>query len=134
LLSSFSHFDVARVSQNQCEADSRMLFTLAFASVRSDASTKAPSAAGPDAPVRFQRSGGNQCCKNKAGLPEGTPDWDNTFIFIVAHSDREEAKKNWDAMIADPEFQGMIKSEQTTKLVDRIDRTYMRPTDFSPMK
>jgi hypothetical protein len=70
----------------------------------------------------------------KAGLPEGTPDWDNTFIFIVGHSDREEAKKNRDAMIADPEFQGMIKSEQTTKLVDRIDRTYMRPTDFSPMK
>ncbi len=26
--------------------------------------------------------------------PEGTPDWDNTFIFLVAHSDREEAKMN----------------------------------------
>src|SRR5262249_41588556 len=67
-------------------------------------------------------------------VPEGTSDWDNTFIFIVAHSDREEAKKNWDAMLADPEFQAMIKSDQTTKLVERIDRTYMRPTDFSPVK
>jgi hypothetical protein len=37
-------------------------------------------------------------------------------------------------MMADPEFQGMIKSEQTNKLVERIDRTYMRPTDFSPTK
>ena len=67
-------------------------------------------------------------------IPEGTPDWDNTFIYLVAHSDREEAKKNWDAMMADPEFQEVIKSEQANKLVEKIDRTYMRPTDFSPMK
>jgi hypothetical protein len=67
-------------------------------------------------------------------VPEGTPDWDNTFIFLVAHSDREEAKKNWDAMMADLEFQALIKSGQANKLVEKIDRTYMRPTDFSPMK
>jgi len=67
-------------------------------------------------------------------VPEGTPDWDNTFIYLIAHSDREEAKKKWDAMMADPEFQEVIKSEQANKLVEKIDRTYMRPTDFSPMK
>jgi len=67
-------------------------------------------------------------------VPEGTPDWDNTFIFIVAHSSREEAKKNWDAMRADPEFQEVIKSEQANKTVEKIDVVYMRPTDFSPMK
>jgi NIPSNAP len=67
-------------------------------------------------------------------VPEGTPDWDSTFIFLVAHSSREEAKKNWDAMKADPEFQELIKSEQADKKVEKIDRTYMRPTDFSPMK
>ena len=73
---------------------------------------------------------------NVVGLwvPEGTPEWDNTFIFLVAHSSREEAKKNWDAMMADPEFQAIIKSEQANKKVEKIDRTYMRPTDFSPMK
>src|SRR5277367_1628726 len=38
-------------------------------------------------------------------VPEDAPGWDNTFIWIVAHDNREEAKKNWDAMIADPEFQ-----------------------------
>ena len=54
-------------------------------------------------------------------MPEGTPDWDNTFIFIVAHSSREEAKKNWDAMRADPEFQEVIKSEQANKLVEKVD-------------
>jgi len=67
-------------------------------------------------------------------VPEGTPDWDNTFVYLVAHSSREEAKKNWDAMMADPEFQEVIKAEQANKLVEKIDRTYMRPTDFSPMK
>ena len=69
-------------------------------------------------------------------VPEGTPDWENTFIFIAAHSSREEAKKNWDAMRADPDFQELIKenSEPARKLVEKVDVMYMRPTDYSPMK
>jgi hypothetical protein len=67
-------------------------------------------------------------------VPEGPPAWDNTFIFMVAHPSREEAKKNWDAFRADPEFQEVIKAEQANKTVEKIDVTYMRPTDFSPMK
>lgn len=69
-------------------------------------------------------------------VPEGTPAWDNTFIFIVAHSSPEEAKKNWDAMRADPDFQELIRenSDPATKFVEKIDVIYMRPTDFSPMK
>jgi hypothetical protein len=67
-------------------------------------------------------------------VPEGAPVWDNTFVYLVAHSNREEAKKNWDAMLADPEVQEAIKSEEANKLVEKIDRMYMRSTDFSPMK
>jgi hypothetical protein len=67
-------------------------------------------------------------------VPEASADWDNTFIYLVAHSDREEAKKNWDAMFADPAFQEMMKSEHADKLVNKVDVTNMRPTDFSPMK
>jgi hypothetical protein len=67
-------------------------------------------------------------------VPEGAPAWDNTFIFVVAHSSREEAKKNWDAFRASPDFQEIIKAEEANKLVEKIDVTYMRPTDFSPMK
>jgi hypothetical protein len=67
-------------------------------------------------------------------VPEGAADWDNTFVYLVAHSSREEAKKNWDAMLADPEVQEAIKAEQANKLVEKIDRIYMRPADFSPMK
>jgi hypothetical protein len=67
-------------------------------------------------------------------VPEDAPASDNIFIYILAHPSREEAKKNWDAMFADPAFQEMVKAEQANKLVEKVDVTYMRPTDFSPMK
>jgi len=67
-------------------------------------------------------------------VPEAAPAWDNTFVYILAHTSREEAKKNWDAMFADPGLQALLKSEQTDKLVEKVDSTYMRPSDFSPMK
>ncbi|MGO9340872.1 MAG: NIPSNAP family protein [Terracidiphilus sp.] len=67
-------------------------------------------------------------------VPEGAPAWDNTFVYLVAHSSREEAKTNWDAMRADPAVQEELKAEQANKLVEKIDSTYMRPADFSPMK
>jgi hypothetical protein len=67
-------------------------------------------------------------------VPEGTSAWDNTFIYLVTHSSREEAKKNWDAMRADPDVQKLLKAEEADNLVEKIDSTYMRPEDFSPMK
>ena len=67
-------------------------------------------------------------------VPEDPPTWDNTFIFMVAHASREDAKKNWAAFAADPGFQQVIKSEQAEKTVEKVDVTYMRPTDFSPTK
>lgn len=65
---------------------------------------------------------------------EDAPPSDNTFIFMLAHSSREEAKKNWDAMRADPQFQDVVKSEQNEKTVEKVDVTYLRSADFSPMK
>jgi hypothetical protein len=62
------------------------------------------------------------------------PAWDNTFIFILAHPSREEAKRNWEAAGTGPGFQEVYKSEQANKLVEKVDSTYMHPTDFSPMK
>ncbi|MGA2132896.1 MAG: NIPSNAP family protein [Bryobacteraceae bacterium] len=67
-------------------------------------------------------------------IPDDAPASDNTFIYILAHPSREQATKNWAAMRADPGFQEIIKSEQADKSVDKIDSTYMHPTDFSPMK
>jgi NIPSNAP len=59
---------------------------------------------------------------------------ENEFIWVVAHSSREEGKRNWAAMMADPEFQEVIKAEQTDKQVEKVDVTEMRPTEFSPIK
>jgi hypothetical protein len=67
-------------------------------------------------------------------MPNDAPTWDNTLIYILAHPSQEEAKKNWDALLADPGFQEMAKSEQANKLVEKVDGTYMHPTDYSPMK
>src|ERR1700733_10671238 len=58
----------------------------------------------------------------------------NTFVFMAAHPSREDAKKKWDAMWVDPGFHELVKSEKADKLVEGGDSTYMRPTDFSPMK
>ena len=59
---------------------------------------------------------------------------DDKLIWVVAYPTREEGKKNWDAMFHDPEFQELIKAEQADKLVEKVDVTYMRPTDFSAVK
>ena len=67
-------------------------------------------------------------------MPEDAPGWDNTFVFMLDHPSREEANKNWAAFIADPAFQEVIKSEQANRLLEKEESTYMRPTDFSPLK
>jgi hypothetical protein len=64
--------------------------------------------------------------------------WANTFIYLVAHPSRDEAKKNWDALHADPAFPEYRK--QAAELIEKagqaykVDEVYMRPSDFSAMK
>jgi len=71
-------------------------------------------------------------------VPNEDPTWKDTFIYIVAHPSREEAKKSWDALHADPAFRPYV--EAAKPLIDkvgkvfRVDEVYMRPTDFSPMQ
>jgi hypothetical protein len=71
-------------------------------------------------------------------VPDDDPAWANTFIYIVAHPSREEAKKNWDALHADPAFPEYRK--QAAPLIEKVhedynvDEVYMRPTDYSAMK
>jgi len=40
----------------------------------------------------------------------------------------------WKAFRADPDFQKEIQSEQSEKLVDKIDVMYLDPTAYSSMK
>jgi NIPSNAP len=71
-------------------------------------------------------------------VPNDDPAWANTFIYLVAQPSREEAKKNWAALHADPAFPEYRK--QAIPLIEkvneeyRVDEVYMRPTDYSAMK
>lgn len=59
---------------------------------------------------------------------------DDKFIWVVAYPSREEGKRNWDTVFHDAEFQELIKAEQADKLVEKVDLTFMPPTDFSAAK
>jgi hypothetical protein len=61
-------------------------------------------------------------------------DKDNSFVFLFAHPSREEADKNWAAFRADPEFQEVIRAEQTEKTLEKADIIWLRATNFSPTK
>ena len=68
-------------------------------------------------------------------MPQDSPQKDNTLLYIVAHESRESAKKNWAEFGADPEWQQVSKaSEADGKIVEKVDSTYMDPTDFSQIK
>jgi NIPSNAP protein len=62
------------------------------------------------------------------------PAWKDTFVYLVAHRNRDEAKKNWDAFHADPAFQKYRDAEKAEKLIEKDDHIYMRPTEYSEMR
>jgi hypothetical protein len=56
-----------------------------------------------------------------------------TLIYILEHPSREAATKNWKSFHDDPEWVKVsTASEVNGKLVERVDSTYMKLTDFSP--
>ncbi|HSE23412.1 MAG TPA: NIPSNAP family protein [Pyrinomonadaceae bacterium] len=68
-------------------------------------------------------------------LAQDEPYSKNLFVYILEHSSREEATKNWAAFQADPEWQ-KVKAESETKgpLAKHIDSYFMDPTSFSALK
>jgi hypothetical protein len=67
--------------------------------------------------------------------PQDSPQKDNTLIYILEHESRDAARKNWAAFAADPEWQAVAKaSEADGKIVEKVDSTYMDPTDYSQIK
>jgi hypothetical protein len=71
-------------------------------------------------------------------VPNDDPAWKDTFIYVVAHSSLDEAKKNWDSLHADPTFlpyrKAAIPLIQKVNGNYNVDEIYMRPTDYSAMK
>jgi len=67
-------------------------------------------------------------------VPEGDRS-KNTLIYIIAHSSREQARKNWAEFSADPEWKKVAAdSEKDGKIVQHVDSVFMTPTDFSMLK
>ena len=65
-------------------------------------------------------------------IPNDKP---NTFIYIMAHPNRQEAAKNWSALLADPDFQAIFNEARSNgPLIVSIESVYMEPTDFSPLR
>lgn len=68
-------------------------------------------------------------------VPQDAPKHENLFIYMLAHESREAAKKNWAAFGADPDWKTIQRtSEADGKIIDRIESTFMDPSDFSPLK
>ena len=58
---------------------------------------------------------------------------DNTLIYIVSHDSAEAAAASWKAFQADPQWQAARDaSERDGKIVAKVERVYMTPTDYSP--
>jgi hypothetical protein len=67
--------------------------------------------------------------------PQDAPLADNTIIYILAHPTREDAKKNWAAFNADPEWvKAKTESEKDGRIVEKVVSVFADPTDFSPIK
>jgi NIPSNAP len=65
--------------------------------------------------------------------PTDDPLKGKTLIYVIAHASREAAVANWKAFVEDPEWISVqSKSEANGKLVEKVDSTFMVPTDFSP--
>jgi len=68
-------------------------------------------------------------------IPQDPPASENTLIFIVAHESREAAERNWKEFRGDPEWQKLAQASRAGgEIVEKIDSTFMTPTDYSAMK
>jgi len=69
---------------------------------------------------------------------DDSPAWKDTFVYLIAHSSLDDAKKNWDALHADPAFlpyrNQAVPLIKTENEVFAVDQVFMRPSDFSAMK
>jgi NIPSNAP protein len=68
-------------------------------------------------------------------VPTDEPRSKNTLIYILAHENRDAAKKNWNGFRSDPDW---IKvrdaSEANGKIVTKVESIYAEPTDFSSIR
>ena len=65
--------------------------------------------------------------------PQDGPE--NTLIYLISHASREQADANWQAFIADPEWQQVAEeSQRDGRIISGLERMWLEPTDYSPIK
>jgi hypothetical protein len=68
-------------------------------------------------------------------VPQDSPAHENTLIYIISHASREQAKANWAAFIADPEWKKVAEeSQKDGKIIEKIDSVFVDATDYSAIK
>jgi len=68
-------------------------------------------------------------------VPQDPERSQNTLIYILAHPSREAADKHWAEFNSDPEWQKVrADSEAGGKIVQKVDRVFMTPADFSALQ
>jgi hypothetical protein len=66
---------------------------------------------------------------------QDSPAKENTLIYVISHASREQAKANWAAFIADPEWKKIAEdSQKDGKIVEKIESVFVDATDYSPMR
>lgn len=60
-------------------------------------------------------------------------DGENTLVYLIAHKDRKAADTSWAAFRNDPEWKkAYAASTANGKLVTKVERRFLTPTDYSP--
>jgi len=68
-------------------------------------------------------------------VPQDAPEKDTLFVYVLEHPSRAAAEKDWDDFNHDPVWlKAKAESEANGKLVDKVDRYFMDPAEFSPIK
>jgi hypothetical protein len=68
-------------------------------------------------------------------VPLDAPLAENTLIYMLAHKDRETAKKSWDAFRADPDWvKARTESEAQGPIIVKIESVFVKATDYSTVK
>jgi len=67
--------------------------------------------------------------------PQDEPLSTNTLIYVLAHPSREEAEQSWRDFSSDPEWQSVAEeSQRDGRLIVGLERVFLDPTDFSPIR
>lgn len=70
-----------------------------------------------------------------AWIPTDAPHSGNTLVFLMEWPNREEADRTWQRFGEDPAWKSLVaETEKDGRLWTKLDRLWMRPTEYSAMK